>query len=73
MSRLKDLMIDVQADIEHVKSLKAGFTKDEVVSFVLLGKRVEDKDTPVTRTFVEEVYDLTVGGGHCDPNAQYFI
>lgn len=66
MSRLKDLMLDVQADIEHVKSLNAGFTKEEVINFVTLGKRIENENTLINRAFVEEVYDLTFGGGHSD-------
>jgi len=34
MSRLKDLMIDVQADIETVMSKKPHLTRDEVITTV---------------------------------------
>lgn len=66
MSRLKDLMIDVQADIETVKSKKPHLTRDEVITTVSVMRDL-DTGNKVTYDFIREVYDLTIGGGHCDP------
>jgi len=66
MSRLKDLMLDVQSDLEAILSNKPHLTKNQAVATVSVMRELAKQEF-VHIEFIEQVYDLTMSGGHTDP------
>tara|TARA_R100001510_G_C7624722_1_gene184804 strand:- start:926 stop:1123 length:198 start_codon:yes stop_codon:yes gene_type:complete len=60
MSRLKDVMIDVQADIETVMVAKPHLTEDAMIATVCASRKLRDAQ-PVSYDFVKEIYDSAFG------------
>jgi len=65
MSRLKDLMLDVQCDLELIISNKPHLTKNQAIATVSVARELSKREF-VDTEFIEQVYDLTIQGGHAD-------
>jgi len=65
MSRLKDLMLDVQCDLELVISNKPHLTKNQAIATVAVARELAKREF-VDTEFITQVYDLTMSGGHTD-------
>tara|TARA_R100001443_G_scaffold114215_1_gene129875 strand:+ start:1551 stop:1754 length:204 start_codon:yes stop_codon:yes gene_type:complete len=65
MSRLKDLMLDVQSDLEAILSNKPHLTRNQAVATVSVMRELAKREFVHTE-FIEQVYDLTMSGGHTD-------
>ena len=65
MSRLKDLMLDVQCDLELVLSNKPHLTKNQAIATVAVARELSKREF-VDTEFIEQVYNLTMSGGHTD-------
>jgi hypothetical protein len=65
MSRLKDLMLDVQCDLELIISNKPHLTKNQAIATVAVARELSKREF-VDTEFIEQVYDLTIQGGHAD-------
>ena len=65
MSRLKDLMLDVQCDLEAILSNKPHLTRNQAVATVSVMRELAKREFVHTE-FIEQVYDLTMSGGHTD-------
>lgn len=65
MSRLKDLMLDVQCDLELIISNKPHLTKNQVIATVAVARELSKREF-VDTEFIEQVYNLTMQGGHAD-------
>ena len=65
MSRLKDLMLDVQCDLELIISNKPHLTKNQAIATVAVARELAKQEL-VDTEFIEQVYNLTMQGGHAD-------
>lgn len=65
MSRLKDLMLDVQCDLELIISNKPHLTKSQAIATVAVARELAKQEF-VDTEFIEQVYNLTMQGGHTD-------
>lgn len=65
MSKLKDLMLDVQCDLELVLSNKPHLTKNQAIATVAVARELSKREF-VDTEFIEQVYNLTMSGGHAD-------
>lgn len=65
MSKLKDLMLDVQCDLELIISNKPHLTKSQAIATVAVARELSKREF-VDTEFIEQVYDLTMSGGHTD-------
>jgi len=65
MSKLKDLMLDVQCDLELIISNKPHLTKNQAIATVSVARELSKREF-VDTEFIEQVYDLTIQGGHAD-------
>ena len=65
MSKLKDLMLDVQSDLEAILSNKPHLTRNQAVATVSVMRELAKREFVHTE-FIEQVYDLTMSGGHTD-------
>ena len=65
MSRLKDLMLDVQCDLELIISNKPHLTKNQAIATVAVARELSKREF-VDTGFIEQVYNLTMQGGHAD-------
>lgn len=65
MSRLKDLMLDVQCDLELVLSNKPHLTKNQAIATVAVARELSKREF-VDTEFITQVYNLTMSGGHTD-------
>ena len=65
MSRLKDLMLDVQCDLELIISNKPHLTKNQAIATVAVARELSKREF-VDIEFITQVYDLTMSGGHTD-------
>ena len=65
MSKLKDLMLDVQCDLELIISNKPHLTKSQAIATVAVARELSKREF-VDTEFIEQVYDLTMSGGHAD-------
>lgn len=65
MSRLKDLMLDVQCDLELVLSNKPHLTKNQAIATVSVMRELAKREF-VDTEFITQVYNLTMSGGHTD-------
>ena len=65
MSRLKDLMLDVQCDLELIISNKPHLTKNQAIATVAVMRELAKREF-VDTEFIEQVYNLTMQGGHAD-------
>lgn len=65
MSRLKDLMLDVQCDLELIISNKPHLTRSQAVATVSVMRELAKQEF-VDTEFIEQVYNLTMQGGHTD-------
>jgi len=65
MSRLKDLMLDVQCDLELIISNKPHLTRSQAVATVSVMRELAKQEF-VDTEFIEQVYNLTMQGGHAD-------
>jgi len=65
MSRLKDLMLDVQSDLEAILSDKPHLTKSQAVATVSVMRELAKQEF-VDTEFITQVYDLTMQGGYTD-------
>ena len=65
MSRLKDLMLDVQFDLELIISDKPHLTKSQAVATVSVMRELAKREF-VDSEFITQVYNLTMQGGHTD-------
>lgn len=65
MSRLKDLMLDVQCDLELIISNKPHLTKNQAIATVAVARELSKREF-VDTEFIEQVYNLTMSGGHTD-------
>jgi len=58
MSRLKDLIFDVQSDIETVVSNKPHLTENQLFATVCAMRDLREDAQKVDYDFVKQVYDL---------------
>jgi hypothetical protein len=65
MSKLKDLMLDVQCDLELIISNKPHLTRSQAVATVSVMRELAKQEF-VDTEFIEQVYNLTMQGGHAD-------
>ena len=65
MSRLKDLMLDVQSDLELILSNRPHLTRNQSVATVSVMRELAKREFVHTEV-IEQVYDLTMSGGHTD-------
>ena len=65
MSRLKDLMLDVQCDLELIISNKPHLTKNQAIATVAVMRELAKREF-VDTEFITQVYNLTMQGGHTD-------
>ena len=65
MSRLKDLMLDVQSDLEAILSNKPHLTKNQAIATVAVARELSKREF-VDTEFITQVYNLTMQGGHTD-------
>jgi hypothetical protein len=65
MSRLKDLMLDVQSDLELIISNKPHLTKNQAIATVSVMRELAKREF-VDTEFITQVYNLTMQGGHTD-------
>lgn len=65
MSRLKDLMLDVQCDLELIISNKPHLTKNQAIATVAVARELSKREF-VDTEFITQVYNLTMSGGHTD-------
>jgi hypothetical protein len=65
MSKLKDLMLDVQSDLEVILSDKPHLTKSQAVATVSVMRELAKREF-VDSEFITQVYNLTMQGGHTD-------
>ena len=65
MSKLKDLMLDVQSDLEVILSDKPHLTKSQAVATVSVMRELAKREF-VDTEFITQVYNLTMSGGHTD-------
>ena len=65
MSKLKDLMLDVQCDLELIISNKPHLTRSQAVATVSVMRELAKQEF-VDTEFIEQVYNLTMQGGHTD-------
>ena len=61
MSRLKDVIIDVQADLETVSSNKPHLTQNQLFATVCVMRDLREDAQKVDYDFVKEVYNLAFG------------
>lgn len=65
MSKLKDLMLDVQSDLELIISNKPHLTKNQAIATVAVARELSKREF-VDTEFITQVYNLTMSGGHTD-------
>lgn len=58
MSRLKDVIFDVQADLETVSSNKPHLTENQLFAAVCAMRDLREDAQKVDYDFVKQVYDL---------------
>ena len=61
MSRLKDVIFDVQSDIETVSSNKPYLTKNQMIATVCAIRELREDAQKVDYDFVKQVHDLAFG------------
>lgn len=61
MSRLKDVIFDVQSDIETVASNKPHLTENQLFAAVCAMRDLKEDAQKVDYDFVKQVYDLAFG------------